>query len=41
MNAGDRCDKKVKITDENDCEAEWQKALKMIDDSYDGIPDAD
>ena len=41
LNAGDRCDKKVKITDENDCEAEWQKALKMIDDSYDGIPDAD
>ena len=41
LNASDRCDKKVRITDENNCEAEWQKALKMIDDSYDGIPDAD
>lgn len=41
VNASDRCDKKVKIKDENDCEAEWQKALKMIDDSYEGIPNVD
>ena len=41
VNASDRCDKKVTIKDENDCEAEWQKALKMIDDSYEGIPNVD
>ena len=41
LSAGDRCDKKVKIQDEDNCEAEWQKAIKMIDDSYDDIPDAD
>jgi hypothetical protein len=33
--------KKVKIKDEDNCEAEWQKAIKMIDDSYDDIPNAD
>jgi hypothetical protein len=41
LSAGDRCDKKVKIKDEDNCEAEWQKAIKMIDDSYDDIPNAD
>ena len=41
LSAGDRCDKKVKIKDEDNCEAEWQRALTMIDDSYDDIPNAD
>ena len=41
LSTGDRCDKKVKIKDEDNCEAEWQKAIKMIDDSYDDIPNAD
>ena len=27
LSAGDRCDKKVKIKDEDNCEAEWQRAL--------------
>ncbi len=41
LSTGDRCDKKVKIKDEDNCEAEWQKAINMIDDSYDDIPNAD
>ena len=41
LNSSDRCDRKVKIADEDNCEAEWQKAIKMIDDSYDDVQDAD
>ena len=33
LNCKDRCDKKVKIVDEENCSAEWQRALKLIDEA--------
>ena len=33
LNCSDRCDKKVKIVDEENCSAEWQRALKLIDEA--------
>eukprot|EP00435_Cladocopium_sp_Y103_P022661 s3514_g5.t1 len=41
LTASDRIDKKVKIANEESCEEEWQKALKMIDDSYDAAHNVD
>ena len=37
LNAGDRCDKKVKILDEENCGAEWQRALQLIDEAPEDV----
>ncbi|CAK9009878.1 unnamed protein product, partial [Durusdinium trenchii] len=37
LNGGDRCDKKVKILDEENCGAEWQRALQLIDEAPEDV----
>ncbi|CAK9000920.1 unnamed protein product [Durusdinium trenchii] len=37
LNTGDRCDKKVKIQDEENCGAEWQRALQLIDEAPEDV----
>ena len=37
LNTGDRCDKKVKILEEENCGAEWQRALQLIDEAPEDV----